>query len=243
MTTTPKAARTSWIAGAFAALATAALCGCGKDSLPSPEEAQIKTAVAALLPPDRRAAVAIDSGALGDPLNLAFAGTAAQLANAARAAGWIPADPSNAANDNRLINAVLAHEPYPAAPMSDLYVAGDRQDAAFEKPSGPDPTTRHHVRFWQSNTRDALGRPLWVGAATYDNGVAQSKVNKRMTHSIAPEVDAERDKVAEEFAKAAGLRQAWIEQYQPRSRGQNGGGFPFETDMRLRLMVAPAESK
>jgi hypothetical protein len=55
--------------------------------------------------------------------------------------------------------------------VSSLYCDGLRQDLAFEKQVGRSAEQRHHVRFWRVLEAGKDGRPVWLGAATFDKGV------------------------------------------------------------------------
>jgi hypothetical protein len=130
----------------------------------------------------------------------------------------------------------LAHRAYTTAPVSDLFVGGKKQDMAFEQAFGPDPSKRHHVRFWKSEQVDADGRPLWLGAATFDSRVGVSSLTGQVTHHIDANVDKERDKLAADFGAGAGLTLEWIDGFQHDRQGKNGGGDPYFTDGRLCLV-------
>jgi hypothetical protein len=133
---------------------------------------------------------------------------------------------------------VVFRRPYAEAPVSRLYLWGRPEDLAFEQAVGADPARRHHVRFWRAAEADEAGRPLWLGAATYDAGVGFSHTTGQITHHIAPAVDAERDKLIADLRRADQLRQVvWIEQYHQVLRGHNGGGDPYYTDGRLAVGV------
>ena len=93
--------------------------------------------------------------------------------------------------------------PHEAEPMHSAFAAAatdriayynnKRQDLAFEKPVGNSADRRHHVRFWRVLERGQEGRAVWLGAATFDRGVGLSHDDGRVTHHIAPDIDAERD--------------------------------------------------
>ena len=74
-----------------------------------------------------------------------------------------------------------------------MYYNGRRQDLAFEKPVGKSADRRHHVRFWRALEHGQEGRAVWLGAATFDRGVGFSRDDARVTHHIAPDIDADRD--------------------------------------------------
>jgi hypothetical protein len=178
------------------------------------------------------------AGIHGDPLNIALVATEAELVKAMLAAGWHPADPITLESSLRIATSTVFHRPYADAPVSNLYLWGRKEDLAFEQPVGDDPERRHHVRFWRSSAVDETGRPLWIGAATYDMRVGFSHTTGQITHHIAPEVDAERDKLLNDLRRAGRLsRVLWIERFHQVLSGYNGGGDPYDTDGRLAVGV------
>jgi hypothetical protein len=178
------------------------------------------------------------AGIHGDPLNIALVATKAELVKAMLAAGWHPADPLTLETSLRIVSSTVFHRPYVDAPVSNLYLWGRKEDLAFEQPVGDDPERRHHVRFWRSTEVDRTDRPLWIGAATYDMEVGFSHTTGQITHHIAPDVDAERDKLIDDLRRAGELRQVvWIERFHQVLRGYNGGGDPYYTDGRLAVGV------
>jgi LssY C-terminus len=178
------------------------------------------------------------AGIHGDPLNIALIATKAELIKAMLAAGWHPADPLTLESSLHMVSSTVFHRPYIDAPVSSLYLWGRKEDLAFEQPVGDDPERRHHVRFWHSAAVDELGRPLWIGAATYDVRVGFSHTTGQITHHIAPDVDAERDKLIADLRRAGQLSQAsWIEHFHQVLKGYNGGGDPYDTDGRLAVGV------
>jgi LssY C-terminus len=177
-------------------------------------------------------------GLVGDPLNVALIGTRTQVVYALLAAGWYPADPTSFRTSVHIAASVLRARPYPEAPMSNLYLWGRRQDLAFERPLGSSPRQRHHVRFWRAEEPDALGRPLWLGAATFDRSVGFSHRTGQVTHHIAADVDAERDQLFADLQQSGQL----AEEYRtvglgPTRQGRNGGGDLFYTDGDRRIGV------
>src|SRR4029453_1657654 len=79
------------------------------------------------------------------------------------------------------------------APVGTLLLYDRRQDLAFERAVGPSARQRHYLRLWQSPHAGADGRPVWLGAATFDRSVGVSHRTGQITHHIAPNIDAERD--------------------------------------------------
>jgi hypothetical protein len=177
-------------------------------------------------------------GRQGDAINVAFIGTEEELHRMFAAAGWYAADPITLKTSVRIAADVVLHKPYAHAPVSDLFVWGRRQDAAFEQPVGDSPKQRHHVRFWCSSEVDRSGEPLWLGAATYDERVELSRTTGGITHKISPEIDNERNKLVTDTARVGALDgYYWVERFHRNRQGRNGGGDPYVTDGRLAVGV------
>jgi len=174
-------------------------------------------------------------GIPGDPLNVGFVGPEDVLHKKMLAAGWNPADPITFSSSLRIAKASMVHMPYPDAPVSDLYVNGHKQYYAFEQASGGDPSKRHHVRFWLAPVTDAIDRPMWIGAATYDSGVGLSHTTGQITHHIDADVDKERDKLIADLQNTGTIDLKWIDPFQKELEGRNGGGDRFVTDGKLAI--------
>ena len=136
----------------------------------------------------------------GDPINIGLVGSEEDVVRAMRAAGWYPADPITFASSVRIAADTVLRRPDDDAPVSNLFLFGRKQDLAFEQPAGW-PGQAPHVRFWQW---DQLyeGRHGWFGAATFDSKVGLSHTTGQVTHHIAPDVDAERDRLVGELQQA-----------------------------------------
>lgn len=177
-------------------------------------------------------------GHQGDAVNVAFIGSEEDLHRTLAAAGWYTADPITLETSLRIAADCVLQKPYAHAPVSDLYVWGRKQDAAFEQPLGKSPNQRHHVRFWQSQDRDSRGRPLWLGAATFDQRVEISRKTGGFTHKISPAIDQERDKLLVDSITASALDgYYWVDDFHREPNGTNGGGDPYYTDRRLAVGV------
>lgn len=177
-------------------------------------------------------------GHQGDAVNVALVGTEDELHQALARAGWYAADPITFKTSLRIAADVVLHKPYAHAPVSDLYLWGRKQDAAFEQPVGKSPKQRHHVRFWRSAEVDQSGKPLWVGAATYDERVEISRTTLGVTHKIAPAIDRERNKIVTDAIRAGMLDgYYWVNEFHRQSEGRNGGGDRYFTDRRLAIGV------
>ncbi len=178
------------------------------------------------------------NGIPGDPLNIGLVGTEAELHIAMLAAKWFPADPITLRSSMRIAAGTVLRRSYDDAPVSNLFLFGRKQDLAFERPVGDDPRRRHHVRFWRAEKVDEQGRPLWIGAATFDTRVGLSHTTGQITHHISPDVDHERDKVINDLNEAKQLAaEYWIVGYHEKLDGRNGGGDAYHTDGRLVVGV------
>jgi hypothetical protein len=178
----------------------------------------------------------------GDALNVALTGTEMDLKRIMRAAHWYRADPLSLRSRFEIAGAAVFEHPYDDAPVSNLYLWGRTEDLAFEQPVGHDPRQRHHVRFWRSAKRDPDGRPVWVGAATFDVRVGLSYTTGQITHHTAPDIDAERNKLFADLRRTGELTDRYfIDDFHRIRQGRNGGGDRWFTDGRLEAGVIRAE--
>jgi hypothetical protein len=177
------------------------------------------------------------AGIPGDPLNVALVGSRDDVESIMKAAGWFPADPLGLRSDLTIAADTVLKRPDNQAPVSNLFLFGRKEDLAFEKPAGDSPRKRNHVRFWRVDELED-GRPVWIGAATFDRAVGFSHTTGQITHHIAADVDAERDNLFADL-KATGLlaQTDAIDGFQEERAGRNGGGDPWRTDGRLFVGV------
>jgi LssY C-terminus len=178
----------------------------------------------------------------GDPLNVALIGTKSELTKIMLAAKWYPADPLTLRSSLEIAADTVLSRPYDDAPVSNLYLWGRKEDLAFEQPVGDDPRKRHHVRFWRSDRLDRDGRPVWAGAAIYDRGVGLSSTTGQITHHIAANIDAERDKLFRDLEGTGDLSEVYsVNGFHAIREGRNGGGDPWYTDGMLFVGVIAAK--
>jgi len=170
-------------------------------------------------------------GIPGDAINVGLEGAEEDVFCAMNAAGWTPADPVTLNSALRIARSVVFRRPYQSAPVSSLLYLGRKQDLAFEKPSGKSPTTRHHVRYWKALDAGDDGAPVWLGAATYDDAVGVDHHTGQITHHIAPDIDAERDLLSSDLARAKKVETTyWVGGVGPTLYARNGGGDRYFTD-------------
>lgn len=169
------------------------------------------------------------SGADGDPLNVLFVGSQEQITHSFRQAGWLVPDPITPQTSAKIVVESLAHRSYPTAPVSNLYVFGHVQDLAFEKPTN-DVQNRGHIRIWKTGTR-LNGKPVWIGAASYDSGIELSSTAHFPTHHIAPTVDLERNAVSADLEKTGLVKEEADTVFTPPIVfARNGGGDYYASD-------------
>lgn len=176
-------------------------------------------------------------GIPGDPLNFGLVGSEAEVVAAFHAIGWRPADSITLKSAVEIGLSVVLDRPYPDAPVSTLVYEGRRQDLAFEKEEGASAGRRHHARLWSVDA-DAEGRPLWLGAVSYDRDAGLSHDTLQITHHIAPDLDAERDALMGAFEAAGVLEKSYaIDGVGATQDGRNGGGDRYFTDGKATVGV------
>ena len=99
-------------------------------------------------------------GLLGDPVNLALRGNAAQIHATMAAAGWTRADDVDLRSSLRIVTSTLTRQTYAEAPVSPLHLFDQQQDFAYQQEVAGNPAKRHHVRFWQAPERLVPARRL-----------------------------------------------------------------------------------
>jgi hypothetical protein len=180
-------------------------------------------------------------GIPGDPINLAFVGSQAEIIAAFAAIKEVIADPLGIRDDLHLAEAALHHGSYAAAPVSRLFLFGRVEDLAIEHEIGS-VAERHHARFWNTGRQDAATqRALWLGAASEDIGIEivhDGPIPVGTTHRINPDLDLERDTIMVAMVEA-GLISALVKRpgIGATDAGRNGEGDPFFTDGDVVVLV------
>jgi hypothetical protein len=175
-------------------------------------------------------------GIPGDPINVGLVGTKADVLCAMHAAAWYPADPITFRSSVEIVGSVILDRPYRDAPVSSLFYQGRREDFAFEKPDGSSADRRQHVRFWEVLKQGDEGRPVWLGSATFDRGVGLSHDTGQVTHHIAPNIDAERDRLTDDLKTAKVVEAIYeVSGIGPTLNGRNGEGDRYYTDGEIKI--------
>lgn len=179
-------------------------------------------------------------GLLGDPVNLAFRGTAEEIEAALQAAGWRRADPVTLASSWRIITSTLTKRSYDEAPVSPLFLFSRQQDFAYQQEVDGSPTQRHHVRFWKCPDGWLLPggtRVEWLAAGTFDTAVGLSLFTLQVTHRIDADTDIERDHIIQTLVAAEPtIRIDVIKDFSSGYHARNGGGDTIRTDGDLPIV-------
>jgi len=199
--------------------------------------AGLRTSVANVLANAPKRAVSKDNRP-GDPINLVFVGTAQEIEQAFRQAGWTEPKKKNQQSIWKTAQAVINNDGYNAAPVSDLYVFGRKEDLAFEKTLNTF-NKRHHLRLWQTPASAPDGRPIWLAAATHDVGIDVHP--GVISHATDSDLDDERAQVGSDLYLGGTVQAAeFIAPPNPRSTGMTATGGAWHTDGRLFVIELKA---
>jgi hypothetical protein len=167
----------------------------------------------------------------GDPINLVFIGTAQEIEHAFNQAGWSEPKRETGQSVFGTVRAVMNGEGYGAAPVSDLYVYGRREDLAFEKMLNTF-NKRHHLRLWRAPVVAPDGRQIWLGAATHDIGIDIHP--GVVSHATDANLDDERAQVDADLIATRDLQAAQlVSPPHPLTSGTTATGGEWHTDGRL----------
>lgn len=166
-----------------------------------------------------------------EPVNvLVLARDEAAVESALSQVGWQRAAAPGVLSLGRAALAAWSNQPDATAPVTPYFWKTQPNDVAFQKQT-PDATLRkrHHIRLWRTDFVNADGLRLFVGAASYDDGLDGWSA-WGFLHHIDPNVDAERDGLVADL-KASGqvVRTDRIRLSEPRL-GQSVAGDPWFSD-------------
>lgn len=198
------------------------------DGLSDEDRGNLQRVVAAM--PDRT--YAADTHRASDLTNVLLIGSRDQVTAAFAAAGWSQALPASFRRRLQWLRAIGERHGFSSAPMSPLLLDGAEADMSWEKGLN-DVSKRHHIRLWKQ-PGDWKGRELWIGAATRDVDLAYLRPGQPFTHTIAANVDQEREKVAFDlaFTSCASVLD-WMDRKSVPDLTENATGDSMTTDRRL----------
>lgn len=151
-------------------------------------------------------------------------------------AGWVVADWPGFSTMSRAAFAAWFNRAYDTAPVTPAFWNGRPNDFGFQIGTADESLRiRHHARFWRTGFRTQDGLLIFVGTASFDNGLKWG-----LTHHIDPNIDAERDFLATDLRNTGLIRSEEHIQLVAPILGQNLTGDPFFTDGRAMVInLAP----
>ncbi|MBI4678302.1 MAG: LssY C-terminal domain-containing protein [Elusimicrobia bacterium] len=169
----------------------------------------------------------------GDPMNLAFWGTEAEVRRALEAAGWTEVPLRLSPSLRAGLGEVLRGERLRRFPPFNAYLLlGRQQDmnwAIVVKPLA----SRHHFRLWRTGFAGREGRELWWGSGNRDLSIRW----RDLSHRPDPDMDSERDFLAETLEGSPFVgKTALVSLLQVPKVGNNDKGYAFRTDGRVLLV-------
>jgi hypothetical protein len=133
-----------------------------------------------------------NGGKDGDPLNIVVIGSGSNILHSLARAGWSFTHRINLSSVTKMVGASLSNQPYPVAPVSDLFLFDRKQDFALQRPR-PNIAQRNHLRLWLAPFR-YQDKSVWVGQVSRDIGIKfTTKSSSLTTHIIDPDVDLARE--------------------------------------------------
>jgi LssY C-terminus len=181
--------------------------------------------------------VADSAGARGDMTNFILIGSENTLRQAFAQAGWVSVDRTKEEAVLHGILSSITKQSYVEMPMSELYLFGRPQDFGFALAEPFEVVyQRHHNRVWKSPyTVD--GQSVWVGAGTHDIGIERDQRNGKATHKIDPDIDKEREFIAESLI-STGLvaAETYLLPSHPVGEARTATGGSFHSDGRVLVM-------
>lgn len=166
------------------------------------------------------------------PVSFIVIGSREDLIRVFKKSGWsIADDPVRIKNLEKLAVAGILNTSYDAAPVTPSLLHARPHDIAFLK-STPAHTVRerHHTRYWFSGYY-VDGVPVWVATASFDNGIKYY-----ITHSIAPDIDTERDFILNDLMQTGQVIEQKEIQFVPPLLGENQGKDQFFTDGKAYVL-------
>jgi hypothetical protein len=173
-------------------------------------------------------------GNLGDMVNFVIVGSEEHVKAALEAAEWHLADVDNKEAGLKAVLTTYQKKDYLGMPMSHLYLFDRMQDFGYEQAQAFSVVaSRHHFRMWKAPF-EWNGETVYVGAGTHDIGFEKDVRTGHLTHKIDPDVDKERENIAESLDKAGKVKSSTY--YLPPSpvqEAKNASGGGYRSDGRL----------
>ncbi|MBI5412176.1 LssY C-terminal domain-containing protein [Candidatus Peregrinibacteria bacterium] len=172
------------------------------------------------------------TGAMMEPISFIYIGSEEQIQTLFSRYGWYKADPLNLSTLLKGLSMVLKNKEYLTGPVTPSYINGKPEDLAFQQPTENSTfRERHHTRLWKTNYVLPDNRSIWEGTASFDQGMRLGPYYLP-THSIAPNIDAERDYIV----RSLGFSSVPYVQISDPHLGQNSAGDQFFTDGKAAMI-------
>lgn len=141
-------------------------------------------------------------------------------------AGWTFANTVKPSTLFEIAQAAFFNKEYLSAPMTPSFYNARPHDFGFEKPtSTASVRQRHHARFWNTPYQTPDG-DIIVGTASLDTAIKWG-----ITHSIAPDIDTERDLLVSDLQKSGVvISEQVIKHFVPPVLGKNFSNDFFFTN-------------
>ena len=151
-------------------------------------------------------------------------------------AGWHRADRPGFTTLSRAAFAIWFDTGYDTAPVTPGFWNNQPHGYGFQSElRNIGLRQRHHARFWKSDFRTPEGLLIFVGTASFDDGLKWG-----LTHRIDPNIDAERDLLLTDLQKAGAISSAKTISLVAPVLGENLTGDPFFTDGKaVLILLAP----
>ena len=177
------------------------------------------------------------AGNLGDMVNFVMVGSQEQLQAALNASDWHVADVDSKEAGLKAVLDTYQKKDYLQMPMSHLYLFDRMQDFGYEQAQAFSVVaSRHHFRIWKAPFT-WNNQVVWVGAATHDIGFEKDIRTGKLTHKIDPEVDAERENLAEGLDKSGKTKSmTYYLPPNPVQEAKNASGGGYHSDGRLLIV-------
>ena len=141
-------------------------------------------------------------------------------------AGWHLADKPGVASLWEAAFAIWFNTQYDTVPITPAFWNDEPHNYGFQMETRDKGLRqRHHTRFWKTVFRTPDGLLIFVGTASFDDGLKWG-----LTHRIDPNIDAERELLFDDLQKTGLINSAKTVPLVTPVLGQNLTGDPFFTD-------------
>ena len=178
-------------------------------------------------------------GTLGDMVNFLITGSEDKMDKGLRAAGWVRVDRTKEEAILHAIKVTIEKGSYTEMPMSELFLFGRSQDFGYAKALPIEVvSSRHHFRLWKSQLQTLDGKAVWVGAGTHDIGIERDRRTRRISHKIDPEVDREREFIADSMNETGMVKELRYQRpADPVREAATATGARYRSDGRILVIL------